>query len=33
MVDSTQFGLDRESGVPLGVQLAEKLRQHVEKGG
>ena len=32
MVDSTQFGLDRESGVPLGVQLAEKLRQHVEKG-
>ena len=32
MVDSTQFGLDRESGVPLGVQLAEKLRQHVGKG-
>jgi GntR family transcriptional regulator len=32
MVDSTQFGLDRESGVPLGAQLAEKLRQHVEKG-
>ena len=32
MVDSTQFGLDRDSGVPLGVQLAEKLRQHVAKG-
>jgi GntR family transcriptional regulator len=32
MVDSTQFGLDRESGVPLGVQLAQKLQQHVEKG-
>jgi DNA-binding transcriptional regulator YhcF (GntR family) len=32
MVDSTQFGLDRESGVALGVQLAEKLRQHIVGG-
>lgn len=32
MVDSTQFGLDRDSGVPLGVQLAEKLRQHIDRG-
>lgn len=32
MVDSTQFGLDRDSGIPLGVQLAEKLREHVERG-
>jgi GntR family transcriptional regulator len=32
MVDSTQFGLDRNSGIPLGVQLAEKLREHVERG-
>ena len=32
MVDSTQFGLDRGSGVPLGVQLAEKLRQHIDRG-
>jgi DNA-binding transcriptional regulator YhcF (GntR family) len=32
MVDSTQFGLDRGSGVPLGIQLAEKLRQHVGGG-
>jgi DNA-binding transcriptional regulator YhcF (GntR family) len=32
MVDSTQFGLDRGSGMPLGVQLAEKLREHVDRG-
>lgn len=32
MVDSTQFDLDRDSGVPLGVQLAEKLRRHIERG-
>ena len=32
MVDSTQFGLDRDSGTPLGVQLAQKLREHVERG-
>ena len=32
MVDSTRFSWIA-SGVPLGMQLAEKLRQHVEKGG
>jgi GntR family transcriptional regulator len=32
MVDSTQFGLDRDSGIPLGVQLAKKLGEHVERG-
>lgn len=32
MVNSTQFGLDRDSGVALGVQLAERLRQHVGRG-
>jgi GntR family transcriptional regulator len=29
---ATQFPLDRSSGVPLGVQLAEKLAQAVEGG-
>ena len=29
MVQATQFELDRESGVPLGVQLGEKLRRLV----
>jgi DNA-binding transcriptional regulator YhcF (GntR family) len=33
MQDSTQFELDRESGVPLGVQLAQKLQSLVERGG
>ena len=33
MPPSTQFELDRESAVPLGVQLGEKLRQLVREGG
>jgi GntR family transcriptional regulator len=32
MVLATQFPLDRESGVPLGVQLAEKLTRAVKDG-
>lgn len=32
MVDSTQFEMDRNSSVPLGVQLADKLRQHIGGG-
>jgi DNA-binding transcriptional regulator YhcF (GntR family) len=32
MAPDTQFELDRESGVPLGAQLADQLKQLIDRG-